>query len=303
MIEAPYDDRDGEIWLNGSFVPWRSATVHTLNQGMHYGAAVFEGERAYDGQIFRSEDHTRRLLHSAKRLALPIHFSEQDIETAKREAVNRAGLESAYVRPYIFRGARQMGISIAESDVHVGIAVWHWGNYFDDKLEGIRLSIADWRRPPKTCAPTDAKAAGLYMICTLAKKAAEEAGFADALMLDFDGNIAEATGANVFFVRDGEIHTPRPDCFLNGITRQTVIELARGLGYTVIERVIDPAELPSFSECFITGSAAEVTPVKSIAAQSYNVGATSRALIEAYDAAVRSGRVFGRAVVDGSVAI
>lgn len=300
MIASSYDDRDGEIWLDGSFVPWRDARIHVLNQGLHYGVTVFEGERAYDGRIFRSRDHSRRLLHSAGRLAIPADFTLEDIETAKKETLARSGLEGAYIRPFIFRGSRQMGISVSHSNVQFGIAVWNWGNYFENKLKGIKLTISDWRRPPSSSAPVDAKAAGLYMICTLAKNSAEESGFDDAMMLDTAGNIAEATGANIFFVRDGQIHTPRPDCFLNGITRQTVIALADRNGIEVVERAISPDELPTFSECFITGSAAEVTPVASIAGTMFSVGNITKTVIHAYDQAVRDfNLVFDPANVSG----
>jgi branched-chain amino acid aminotransferase len=234
-------------------------------------------------------------------LEIDLPYTPEQIDDAKREALDRAGLESAYIRPVIFRGSRQMGISVTQADIQFAIAVWHWGDYFDNKLKGIRLSISEWQRPPRNCAPVDAKAAGLYMICTLAKKAAEEAGYADALMLDSQGNVAEATGANIFLVRDGEIHTPRPDCFLNGITRQTVIELAHANGYRIIERPIRPDELSTFAECFITGSAAEVTPVVQIGPHNFRVGDISRKLVEAYDMCVREpGRRFGAARLESS---
>ncbi|MEM6898494.1 MAG: branched-chain amino acid aminotransferase [Pseudomonadota bacterium] len=281
-----FDDRDGLIWWNGTFVDWRDANVHVLNQGLHYASSVFEGERAYQGRIFRSLDHSRRLIHSAKRLDMDVSFSLDDIESAKQEILARSGLSEAYIRPVIFRGSGQMGISVAGADVHFAIAVWHWENLFENRSNGVRLTFSSWRRPPTLCAPADAKAAGLYMICTLAKNAAEASGFDDALMLDVYGNIAESTGANIFFVRDGELHTPRPDCFLNGITRQTIIELAKDLGLEVIERSIHPDELSSFTECFVTGSAAEVTPVQSVAQIGYEIGDVSTSLMDAYRSVV-----------------
>lgn len=286
MSGFSFDDRDGVIWWNGSFLNWRDAKVHVLNQGLHYASSVFEGERSYQGRIFRSSDHSRRLLHSAERLGMNVSFSLEDIENAKRDVLARSGLSEAYIRPVIFRGSGEMGISVVGADVHFAIAAWEWKKFFPNDLEGVRLTMSSWRRPPKECAPADAKAAGLYMICTLAKNAAEIAGYDDALMLDFSGNVAEATGANIFFIRDGEIHTPRPDCFLNGITRQTIIELATRLGFKVVERVIAPDEIPTFTESFLTGSAAEVTPVSRIAQSRFEIGEMSRALIEEYKTVV-----------------
>ena len=300
MIEKSYSDRDGVIWLDGHFVPWREAREHILNQGLHYASSVFEGERAYEGRIFRSVDHTRRLLHSAKRLEMDVKFSVEQIEAAKKEVLDRSGLGSAYIRPVIWRGSQQIGISVGNADIRIGIAAWHWGNYFSDKAKGIRLTDSPWARPPANCAPVDAKAAGLYMICTLAKKRAEEAGFSDALMLDHQGNIAEATGANIFFLKDGVWHTPTPNCFLNGITRQTVIELLRRSGRVVIERTISPSELGKFTQCFITGTAAEVTPVSEIMGHSFRVGEDIMSISEAYGKVVRMPRVnFADALVSG----
>jgi branched-chain amino acid aminotransferase len=282
MATQPYDDRDGHIWMDGTFVPWRDARVHVLTHALHYASSVFEGERAYGGKIFRSLDHTRRLQRSAEIMGFKIPFTTEQIETAKREAVERSGLESAYVRPVAWRGSEMMGVSAQHNTIHLAVAVWHWGDYFADKMKGIRMNHAPWRRPAPECAPWEAKAAGLYMICTLSKHAAENAGYADALMLDARGQIAEATGANIFFVRDGALHTPTPDCFLNGLTRQTVIKLARARKIDVIERAIFPVELPTFSECFITGSAAEVTPVAEIGAHRFKPGAISEALVNDY---------------------
>ena len=288
MIEKSYSDRDGVIWLDGHFVPWREAREHILNQGLHYASSVFEGERAYEGRIFRSVDHTKRLLHSADRLGMDVDFTLEQIEAAKVEALERSGLDAAYIRPVIWRGSQQMGISVSNADIRFGIAVWHWGSYFSDKSKGIRLTASPWARPPANCAPVDAKAAGLYMICTLAKKRAEEAGFADALMLDHQGNIAEATGANIFFYKDGIWHTPAPTCFLNGITRQTAIDLLRRDGTEVVERIISPGELGEFSQCFITGTAAEVTPVSEIMGHAFRVGEETMSIVDRYDRAVRS---------------
>jgi branched-chain amino acid aminotransferase len=287
MIEQSYSDRDGVIWLDGHFVPWRDAQEHILNQGLHYASSVFEGERAYEGRIFRSVDHTKRLLHSAERLGMQVDYSIEQIEAAKGEALERSGLGAAYIRPVIWRGSQQMGISVSNSNIRFGIAVWHWGDYFTDKSKGIRLTDSPWARPPANCAPVDAKAAGLYMICTLAKKRAEETGFADALMLDHEGNIAEATGANIFFYKDGTWHTPAPTCFLNGITRQTAIEIFKREGIEVVERVISPGELSNFSQCFITGTAAEITPVSEIMEHAYTIEEETMSIVNLYDQAVR----------------
>jgi branched-chain amino acid aminotransferase len=282
MATAPYHDRDGHIWMDGAFVPWRETKVHVLTHAMHYASAVFEGERAYGGKIFRSLDHSRRLHRSAEILGFDIPFSVADIEKAKAEAVARSGLDSAYVRAIAWRGSEMMGVSAQNNTIHLAIAVWHWGDYFADKMKGIRMNHAPWKRPHPETAPWEAKAAGLYMICTLSKHAAEKAGYADALMLDWRGQVAEATGANIFFIRDGALHTPTPDCFLNGLTRQTAIKLAKARQLEVIERAIFPEELPTFSECFITGSAAEITPVSEIGAHRYKPGQISEALVNDY---------------------
>jgi branched-chain amino acid aminotransferase len=289
MNFVPYDDRDGWIWLDGSFVPWRDAKIHVLTHGLHYGSCVFEGERAYGGQIFESQWHSRRLMRSAELLGMKPRFGAEEIDAAKREAMGRNGFSDCYIRAFMWRGSEMMGVSAQMNTIRACVAVWQWGSYFTDRMQGIRITHAKWKRPSPDTIPSEAKAAGLYMICTLSKHAAEDEGYADALMLDWRGHVAECTGANVFFVRDGAIHTPTPDGFLNGITRQTVIRLAREKGYEVIERTILPDELPSFSEMFITGSAAEVTPVKEVAGIFYQPGRVCEELMDAYSAAVRGG--------------
>lgn len=282
MAVIPYDDRDGYIWMDGSFVPWRDTKVHVLTHALHYASAVFEGERAYGGRIFRSLDHSKRLHKSAEIMGFTVPYSLEQIEAAKQEALARSGLESAYVRAIAWRGSEMMGVSAQNNTIHLAVAVWHWGDYFADRMKGIRLTHAQWRRPAPDTAPCHAKAAGLYMICTLSKHAAEKAGYQDALMLDYRGQIAEATGANIFFVRDGVLHTPTPDCFLNGLTRQTTISLARARGIEVVERAILPDELATFTECFITGSAAEITPVAEIGAYRFQPGQISLSLASDY---------------------
>ncbi|MAI90490.1 branched-chain amino acid aminotransferase [Ponticaulis sp.] len=291
MALVPYDDRDGYIWMDGEFVPWRDTKVHLLTHALHYGSAVFEGERAYNGVIFKSRMHTERLHNSAKILGFEIPFTVDQIEDAKKEALAKSGLENAYIRAIAWRGSEMMGVSAQNNTIHLAIAVWHWGDYFADKMKGIRLTHAQWRRPAPDTAPSHAKAAGLYMICTLSKHAAEREGYADALMLDFRGQVAEATGANIFFIRDGAIHTPTPDCFLNGLTRQTVIGLAKERQIEVIERAIMPEELSTFSECFITGSAAEVTPVSEIGEHIYKPSDISEYMVNDYSNLVRGIKV------------
>mgnify|MGYP003135241164 FL=1 len=283
---SAYDDRDGYIWMDGEFVPWRDSKVHVLTHALHYASSVFEGERAYSGKIFRSLDHSKRLHNSAEIMGFKIPFSVDQVEQAKTEALAKSGLESAYVRALAWRGSEMMGVSAQNNTIHLAVAVWHWGDYFADKMKGIRLTHAKWRRPAPDTAPCHAKAAGLYMICTLSKHAAERDGYADALLLDYGGQVAEATGANIFFVRDGALHTPTPDCFLNGLTRQTAIKLARERGIEVIERAIFPDELSTFSECFITGSAAEITPVAEIGEHVYKPGQISETLVNDYTALV-----------------
>ena len=283
---SAYDDRDGYIWMDGEIVPWRDSKVHVLTHALHYASSVFEGERAYSGKIFRSLDHSKRLHNSAEIMGFKIPFSVDQVEQAKTEALAKSGLASAYVRALAWRGSEMMGVSAQNNTIHLAVAVWHWGDYFAEKMKGIRLTHAKWRRPAPDTAPCHAKAAGLYMICTLSKHAAERDGYADALMLDYRGQVAEATGANIFFVRDGALHTPTPDCFLNGLTRQTAIKLARERGIEVIERAIFPDELSTFSECFITGSAAEITPVTEIGEHVYKPGQISETLVNDYTALV-----------------
>jgi branched-chain amino acid aminotransferase len=287
MAVIPYDDRDGFIWMDGHFVPWRDAKVHILTHALHYGSAVFEGERAYDGEIFASRTHTQRLIRSAEIIGFNVPGTVDEIEAAKAEALARSGMDSAYVRAIAWRGSEMMGISAQNNTIHLAIAVWHWGDYFSDKMKGIRLTWAKWKRPAPDTAPFAAKAAGLYMICTDSKHTAEREGFADAMMLDYRGRVAEATGANVFFVRDGVIETPDPDCFLNGITRQTVVRLARQKGIEVREVAIWPQDLGQYSECFITGSAAEITPVSQIGEFQFKPGALTEGLMHDYSALVR----------------
>jgi len=284
MAEAPYHDRDGWIWQNGEFVPWRDAQVHVLTHGLHYASAVFEGERAYGGAVFLSTRHSERLHLSARLLGFEIPYSVEEIDRAKAETVARAGLESAYVRAIAWRGSEKMGVSAKENRINLAIAAWDWGDYFPDKMKGVRLMMAPWTRPAPHTAPCQAKAAGLYMICTLSKHAAENAGFQDALMLDWRGQVAEATGANIFFVRDGALHTPTPDSFLNGLTRQTVIGLLEARGIEVIERAIWPGELASFNEVFLTGSAAEITPVSEIAGMTFKPASVTVAMLDDFAA-------------------
>lgn len=284
----PFDDRDGLIWMDGEFINWRDANVHILTHGLHYASSVFEGERAYGGKIFRSLEHSKRLHKSAEILGFDIPFSVEQVEQAKEEIIARSGLENAYVRPVAWRGSEMMGVSAQHNTIHLAVAVWDWGDYFEDKMKGIRLTHARWKRPDPATAPSQAKAAGLYMICTLSKHDAEKDGYADALMLDWRGRIAEATGANIFFVKDGVLHTPTPDCFLDGITRRTAIALAKGRQIQVVERVIMPDELNTFSECFITGTAAEITPVAEIGQHIYNPSSITENLVNDYDEVINS---------------
>ena len=284
MAGPTFDDRDGLIWMDGRMVDWRDAKVHVLTHAMHYASAVFEGERAYGGEIFKSTKHSQRLKDSGRILDFEIPFSIAEIDAAKAMVVAKNNFRDAYVRPLAWRGSEMMGVSAQHNKIHLAIAAWDWPSYFDpaQRLKGIRLDVAEYRRPDPATAPTRAKASGLYMICTISKHRAERRGFADAMMLDWQGRVAECTGANIFFVRDGVIHTPIADCFLDGITRQTVIDLARLRGIEVVERRIMPDELPSFSECFITGTAAEVTPVGEIGRQMFVPGAITSALIDDY---------------------
>lgn len=288
-MAVPFDQHDGDIWFDGGFVPSKDAKVHVLTHALHYASSVFEGERAYGGEIFECEAHTNRLFGSAAAMGFTIPYSKEAITAAKRDTLARMGLTDAYVRPVAWRGSEMMGVSAQLNTIHVAIACWAWPSYFDPAARetGIRLDISDWRRPDPRSAPCHAKAAGLYMICTLSKHAAESKGYADALMLDYRGHVAEATGANVFFLEDGVLHTPTPDCFLDGITRRTVIGLAKARGVDVVERTILPDELADFEECFLTGTAAEVTPVGEIGPYTFQVGGVTKALMADYSAAVQ----------------
>ena len=289
MSTPSFDDRDGVIWFDGAFVNWRDAKIHILTHAMHYASAVFEGERAYNGKVFRLTDHSQRLINSAKILGFKIPYSLAEIDAATEATLKRSGFADAYVRPIAWRGSEQMGVSAQQSKIHLAIAVWQWPAYFSPESlqKGIRMTVAKWRRPAPETAPTASKAAGLYMICTLSKHAAEAEGCADALMLDWRGQIAEATGANVFLGINGELHTPTPDCFLDGITRRTVIDLARKRGIKVTERAIMPEELNKADEVFIVGTAAEVTPVGEIGPHNFQVGPLARQLMADYGALVR----------------
>ncbi len=289
MASVPFDQLDGFIWMNGEFVKWADAKIHVLTHGLHYASAVFEGERAYDGEIFKLTEHTERLHESARILGFTIPWSVAEIDEACRQLLKKQGFRDAYVRPIAWRGSEQMGVSAQSNKINCAIAIWQWPSYFDpaQKLKGIRLDIAEYRRPDPRTAPARAKAAGLYMICTLSKHAAEGKGYSDAMMFDWRGYVAEATGANIFFVKDGKIHTPLADCFLNGITRQTVIELARRRGIEVNERIITEQELAGFEQCFLTGTAAEVTPVSEIGSYRFEVGEIVRTLMNDYSAAVK----------------
>ena len=289
-MTAAYDDRDGKIWMDGKLVDWRDANVHILTHAMHYASSVFEGERCYDSKIFLSEKHSERLHASAKHLDFEIPYSVAQIEAAKRAALDANGLKDAYVRPVAWRGSgTDMGVAATANPVHLAIAVWEWGAYYGDaKTKGAKLDIAKWKRPSPECAPSQAKAAGLYMIATLSKHAAEAKGCSDALMFDYRGYVAEATGANMFFVKDGEVHTPTPDAFLNGLTRQTVIGMLEKKGINLIERHIMPEELETFEQCWLTGSAAEVTPVGQIGDYNFEVGALAIEMAADYEKLVRA---------------
>ncbi|RST30611.1 branched-chain amino acid aminotransferase [Sphingomonas ginkgonis] len=284
-MPATFDDRDGFIWFDGKLVPWREANVHVLTHGLHYAGAVFEGQRAYGGTIFRLRDHSERLKRSAELLGYQIPWSVEEIDAACNEVVSANGLTDAYVRPIAWRGSEQMGVTAGNFPPHLAIAAWNWGKYFDEDkaAKGLRLDIAPYRRPAPYTAPVHSKASGLYMICTYSRQIAEQRGYDDALMFDWRGQVAESTGANVFFVKDGALHTPTPDCFLDGITRRTVIDLAQRRGLAVNERAIWPEEMESFEQCFLTGSAAEVTFVQSVGPYSFEIGDLSRQLARDYD--------------------
>jgi branched-chain amino acid aminotransferase len=290
MAGPNFDDRDGWIWFDGALVPWRDAKVHVLTHAMHYASAVFEGERAYGGEVFKSTEHSQRLKDSGRILDFEVPFSVAEIDAAKALVLARNGFTDAYVRPIAWRGSEMMGVSAQHNKIHLAIAAWEWPSYFDpaQRMKGIRLDIAEYRRPDPATAPALAKASGLYMICTISKHRAERRGYADALMFDWQGRVAECTGANIFFVKEGAIHTPVADCFLDGITRRTVIDLARRRGISVIERRIMPSELSDFAECFITGTAAEVTPVGEIGPHRYAPSALTAALIDDYGREVQA---------------
>ncbi len=290
MESIPYDKRSGKIWFNGKAVNWADANIHVLNHGLHYASCVFEGERVYDGEIFKLEEHTERLFYSAKRMGIKVPYTQKEINEACKNIVNIQKVKNGYVRPVIWRGSEMMAISAQKNKIHVAIATWEWGSYFDPKLKlkGIKLNISAWRRPNPNSIPWDTKAAGLYMICTLSKHEAESKGFTDSLMLDHDGYVAEATGANVFFKNEqGELHTPIPDSFLDGITRREVIKIAKAKGIKVVERKIKPEEMKDFVGCFLTGTAAEVTPVSEIDEYKFKICELISELNESYQSLVR----------------
>ena len=288
MSIVPFDQREGVIWMNGEFVPWKDAKVHVLTHGLHYASAVFEGERAYGGEIFKLTEHTQRLFDSAGMLDMKIPYTVAEIDAACRETLKKQGFTDAYVRPIAWRGSEMMGVSAQQTRINVAIATWAWPSYFkpEERLKGIRLDIARYKRPDPATAPSKAKATGLYMICTISKHEAERKGYADALMFDWRGQIAEATGANIFFVKDRVLHTPTPDCFLDGITRRTVMDLAGRRGYQVVERAIMPEEMAGFQQCFLAGTAAEVTPVSEIGPYKFTPGEITKVLMEDYSADV-----------------
>ena len=289
-MAGAYDDRDGVIWMDGELVDWRDAKVHILTHGLHYGSSVFEGERAYNGKIFKSREHSERLLKSGEYMDIPIPYTVDEIEAAKAEVLAASGLQDAYVRAVCWRASGEdMGVASARNPVKMAIAVWKWGAYYGDaKMKGANLDIAKWKRPSPETIPCFAKAAGLYMICTMSKHAAEAKGCSDAMMLDYRGYVAEATGANIFFVKDGEVHTPKPDCFLNGITRQTVVGMLEDRDIKVNVRHIMPDELDGFEQCWLTGTAAEVTPVGQVGNYTFEVGDLACEIAESYEQLVRA---------------
>ena len=290
MTTVPIDSRDGVIWFDGKLVPWKDARIHVLTHGLHYGSCIFEGERSYDGVIYKCTEHSQRLHKSAEIMDFTIPYSVAELDEAKYLCLKENGLKDAYIRPVAWRGSEMMAVSGMNNTIHTAIAVWEWPSMFDmaQKLKGVRLDLATYRRPDPACAPVHAKAAGLYMICTMSKHAAQAKGCSDALMMDYRGYVAEATGANIFFVKEGAVHTPLADCFLNGLTRQTVIGLLRQKGIPVHERHILPTELAEFEQCWLTGTAAEVTPVGQIGAFQFEVGALARDIAQTYEAHVRA---------------
>ena len=287
MIEKAYHDRDGHIWMDGEFIDWRETKIHVLTHSLHYGSAVFEGNRAYEGEIFRLRDHTNRLLKSAKFMGYEIPYTADQIDEACIKTLEKTGLKDAYLRPVAWRGSDMMGVASKNNQIHLAIAAWHWGSYFPDKMKGIRLCWSDWKRPAPDTIPCKSKGAGLYMICTLSKDAAAAKGYDDALMLDYRGRVAECTGAHIFFIRNGELHTPSNDILLDGITHDTVLKLAAKRGLKVFTRDIHPSELPHFDECFVVGTAAEVTPVREIEGTHYTPGKVCQAMVSDYDDLVR----------------
>jgi branched-chain amino acid aminotransferase len=289
MSLVPYDDRDGFIWMDGAMAPWRDVKVHVLTHALHYASCVFEGERVYDGRIFKLTEHSERLAKSAEVLGFELPYDVRTIDQACRQVVAANGISDGYCRPLAWRGAEMMGVSAQRCRIHVAIAAWTWPAYFtpEARLRGIRMTRGRYARPAPNTAPTESKAAGLYMICTLSKHEAEAKGYDDALMLDYRGFLAEGTGANLFLVMDGKLHTPLPDCFLNGITRQTVIELAKGRGIEIVERHIEPKELADAQEVFLTGTAVEVTPVREIDEHQFQIGTVTRQLVSDFDALTR----------------
>lgn len=293
MSMPTFDDRDGFIWFDGSLIPWRDAQVHVLTHALHYASSVFEGQRAYGGTIFRLQEHTERLFFSARELGFEIPYTVDEINAANYEVMKANGLVDCYLRPFAWRGSEQMGVAAQRSKIHVAIAAWPWPSYFspEARMKGLRVTIADWRRPDPRTAPCKAKAAGLYMICTLSKHAADAKGYDDAMMFDWRGQVAELTGANVFFIKGQEIHTPTPDCFLDGITRRAAMELARQRGFNVIERAIMPEEMEGFEQAFITGTAAEVTPLSEIGPYRFEVGPIVKQLMKDYDDLVHGRQV------------
>ena len=303
----PYDKREGKIWYNNDLVDWQEVKLHVLSHGLHYGSFVFEGLRVYEGEIFKLEEHTDRLYHSAKRMGIKIPYSKDEINKATKKIVSVQNVQNGYIRPFAWRGSEMMAISAQQTKIHVAIATWEWGSYFDPKLktEGIKLNISKWRRPAPNTIPWDTKASGLYMICTLSKHEAEQQGYTDSLMLDHEGNVAEATGANIFFKdKEGNLHTPIPDSFLDGITRRAIIEIAKSKNIKIHERKISPKELSKFVGCFLTGTAAEVTPVSCIADFKFKVCNTILGLSESYQTLVRKKKgsltffIFGNCMVN-----